>query len=59
MTLERERSDAERQVLELRQELARLKGEPVPHENDKYAPDFQTLDGGRAAAGKKTNAERS
>lgn len=49
MTLEGERNALEKRVLELRQELARLKGERVPEANDQYTPDFKTLYGGGAA----------
>jgi hypothetical protein len=52
MTLEGERNELEKQVLALLQELARLKGEPVPEANDQYTPNFATLYGGRTV-GKK------
>ena len=50
-TLEKERSDLEKQVLELRQELARIQGEENPDANDRYTPDFRQYCGG--TAGKK------
>jgi hypothetical protein len=56
--LEKERSDLEKQVLTLRQELAQIKGKPIPEANDRYAPDFGNLYGGRDER-KKTDRERS
>jgi hypothetical protein len=45
-TLEGERHELEDRVLELENELAALKGEPLKTANDKFTPDFSKLQHG-------------
>jgi hypothetical protein len=45
-TLEKERSELEDRVLELENELRKIRGEPLKDKNDKYTPDFTRLQHG-------------